>query len=116
MVTTYSDSNFYDYIKLENFTKKTGIELDDFHSFAVKEPVDNGIDFVEEYYKGAFPTIKIYITNNRKTGFSIRVINPNDNNIDVFSPSDLTNTYNYPESAFIGPKTTNSESLEVLKE
>jgi hypothetical protein len=95
MVTTYSDSNFYDYIKLENFTKKTGIELDDFHSFAVKEPVDNGIDFVEEYYKGAFPTIKIYITNNRKTGFSIRVINPNDNNIDVFSPSDLTNTYNY---------------------
>ena len=40
-VHTFQDPNFYDYIKLPNFTKKTGIEVDDFHSFALKELLDN---------------------------------------------------------------------------
>ncbi|HET7390236.1 MAG TPA: hypothetical protein VFJ51_05380 [Nitrososphaeraceae archaeon] len=50
------------------------------HSFVVKETVDNAIDFVEEYCKGSSIyalKIRVYITNNAKTGFSIRVINPN---------------------------------------
>ena len=52
-VYTFQDPNFYDYTKPANFTKKTGIELDDFYSFAFKELVDNAPDFLEENYRGS---------------------------------------------------------------
>src|SRR4051812_11102060 len=72
-VNTFQDPNFYDYIKLANFTKKTGIESDGFHSFAFKELVDNAADFLETYYKGldSSPIIRVYVSNNAKTGFRI---------------------------------------------
>src|SRR6187200_1006446 len=64
-VYTLQDPNFYDYIKLANFTKKTGIELYDFHSFAFKELVDNAADFLETHYKGKYQTIRVYISNDK---------------------------------------------------
>ena len=106
-VHTFQDPNFYDYIKLPNFTKKTGIEVDDFHSFALKELLDNAADFLEVYYKGtesdnnnnnnATPIIRVYISNNTETTglFRIAVINPNDKDIPVLPISNLKKTYNY---------------------
>lgn len=92
-VHTFQDPNFYDYIKLANFTKKTGIELDGFHSFAFKELVDNAADFLETYYKEYPLTIRVYLSNDIATGFRIAVINPNDKDIQIFPISNLKKTF-----------------------
>ena len=95
-VHTFQDPNFYDYIKLANFTKKTGIELDGFHSFAFKELVDNAADFLETCYKESSLTIRVYISNDIATGlFRIAVTNPNDKDIQIFPISNLKKTFNY---------------------
>lgn len=97
-VYTFQDPNFYDYTKPANFTKKTGIELDDFYSFAFKELVDNAPDFLEENYRGSSPTVMVYISNNAATGFRIAVVNPNlvnGRSIPIFSTSSLQKTFNY---------------------
>ena len=95
-VYTQQDPNFYDYTKAPNFTKKTGIELNDFHSFVSKELIDNANDFVEEHCKGYSPTIRVYISNHPAIGFRIAVVNPNDEPTqEVFTSEYLRMMFNY---------------------
>jgi len=47
-VFTSSDPNFWDYIRLKDFTKKTGIDEKDCHAFAIKELSDNSADSIEK--------------------------------------------------------------------
>ena len=48
-VFTSSDPDFWDYIRLKDFTKKTGIDEKDCHAFAIKELYDNSADFIEKH-------------------------------------------------------------------
>lgn len=94
-VYTYQDPNFYDYTRLSNFTKKTGIEADDFSSFALKELIDNAADFLEVYYKqSSSNNISVYISNDNNN-FRIAVINPNDGDVPIFPIHYMKKTFNY---------------------
>ena len=46
-VFTSSDPNFWDHVRQKDITKNSGIEPNDFHSFIVKELLDNAADFQE---------------------------------------------------------------------
>ena len=46
-VFTSSDPNFWDHVRQKDITKNTGIEPNDFHSFYLKENLDNAADFQE---------------------------------------------------------------------
>jgi hypothetical protein len=95
-VFTSSDPNFWDYVRLKDFTKKTGIEAKDCHAFAVKELFDNAADFIEKCcYSNAL--IVLNIVNNKKNGImTISVSNSNYNDIPVFN--NLDQTFNYKRS------------------
>jgi hypothetical protein len=51
-VFTSSDPNFWDYVRQKDITKNSGIEPNDFHSFIVKELLDNVADFQERNHIG----------------------------------------------------------------
>jgi hypothetical protein len=89
-VFTSSDPNFWDYVRLKDITKNTGIEPQDFHSFDLKELLDNAADFLERYYTDA--SVIVHITCNKDL-FQISVRNPNPNNIPVFT--NLNQAFNY---------------------
>jgi hypothetical protein len=89
-VFTSSDPNFWDYIRLKDITKNTGIEPNDFHSFYLKENLDNAADFQER--NGIDASIIGHITRNEES-FEISVRNSNPNNIPVFT--NLIETFNY---------------------
>jgi hypothetical protein len=63
-VFTASDPNFWDYVRLRDITKNTGIEPNDFYSFHLKENLDNAADFQE--INGIDTSIIVHITHNRK--------------------------------------------------
>jgi len=81
-VFTSSDPNFWDYVRQKDITKNTGIEPHDFHSFVLKELLDNAPDFLERYYTDA--SIIVDVTRN-KDSFQISVRNFNPKNIPVFT-------------------------------
>ena len=89
-VFTSSDPNFWDYVRLKDITKNTGIEPNDFHSFYLKENLDNAADFQERNDIDA--SIIGHITRNEES-FEISVRNSNPNNIPVFT--NLIETFNY---------------------
>ena len=95
-VFTSSDANFWDYVRLKDFTKKTGIEAKDCHAFCIKELNDNAGDFIEKYrYPNA--VIVLDIINDKKNGImTISVSNSNFGNITVFN--NLKQTFNYKRS------------------
>jgi hypothetical protein len=95
-VFTSSDPNFWDYVRLKDFTKKTGIEAKDCHAFCIKELNDNAGDFIEKYrYSNA--VIIVEITNDKKKGIlTISVSNSNFGDIPVFD--NLAQTFNYKRS------------------
>jgi hypothetical protein len=95
-VFTSSDPNFWDYVRLKDFTKKTGIEKRDCHAFCVKELADNSGDFLEKCrYSNAIIVLDIVndIDNNIMT---ISVSNSNFNDIPVFG--NLEQSFNYKRS------------------
>jgi hypothetical protein len=95
-VFTSSDPNFWDYVRLKDFTKKTGIEAKDCHAFCIKKLNDNAGDFIEKYrYSNA--VIVLDIINDKKNGImTISVSNSNFGNITVFD--NLEQTFNYKRS------------------
>ena len=62
-VFTSSDPNFWDYVRQKDITKNTGIEPNDFHSFCLKELLDNAADFQER--NDIDTSIIVHITRNR---------------------------------------------------
>jgi hypothetical protein len=95
-VFTSSDSNFWDYVRLKDFTKKTGIEKEDCHAFCVKELLDNAADFIEKFrYSNAVITLDI--KNDNKAGvMTISVSNTNHSNKAAFD--NLDQIFNYKRS------------------
>ena len=95
-VFTSSDPNFWEYIRLKDFTKKTGIDEKDCHAFAIKELYDNSADFIEKNcYSNA--TIILNVINDRKNDImTISVSNSNFKDIPVFN--NLNQTFNYKRS------------------
>jgi hypothetical protein len=95
-VFTSSDPNFWEYVRLKDFTKKTGIEAKDCHAFTVKELFDNAADFIEKCcYSNA--SIVLNIVNDKKNGMmTISVSNSNYNDIPAFN--NLDQTFNYKRS------------------
>ena len=89
-VFTSSDPNFWDYVRQKDITKNTGIEPNDFHSFHLKELLDNCADFQERNDIGTSNIV--HITRN-KDSFQISVRNSNPNNIPVFP--NLAQAFNY---------------------
>jgi hypothetical protein len=89
-VFTSSDPNFWDYVRQKDITKNTGIEPNDFHSFYLKENLDNAADFQER--NGIDGSIIARVTRNQES-FEISVRNSNPNNIPVFT--NLKETFNY---------------------
>jgi hypothetical protein len=95
-VFTSSDPNFWDYVRLKDFTKKTGIEAKDCHAFCIKELVDNAGDFIEKYrYSNAVIILEI-INDKKNSIMTISVSNSNFGNIPVFD--NLKQTFNYKRS------------------
>lgn len=101
-VFSSSDPAFWDYVRLKDFTKKTGIEEKDCHSFCAKELFDNSCDIVEKWRLNN-ATITIDIKNDPDNGsctcsdtMTISVSNPNPGNKPVFS--NLDQTFNYKRS------------------
>lgn len=92
-VFTSSDPNFWEYVRLKDFTKKTGIDEKDCHAFAIKELCDNSADFIEKHgYSNA--RIILNIVNDRKNDIiTISVSNSNFTDIPVFN--NLDQTFNY---------------------
>jgi 5S rRNA maturation endonuclease (ribonuclease M5) len=99
-----SDPNFWDYVRLKDFTKKTGIEAKDCHAFCAKELLDNAIDSIEKYRYVSGGTVDIYLDNDLNDGSStsgtktitISVSNSNPDNKTVFN--NLDQTFNYKRS------------------
>ena len=100
-VFSSSDPTFWDYVRLKDFTKKTGIEEKDCHAFCAKELFDNACDIVEKWrLKDATITIDIRNaededSNNDKV-MTITVRNPNPASRPVFG--NLKETFNYKRS------------------
>ena len=95
-IFTSSDPNFWDYVRLKDFTKKTGVEKKHCHGFCIKELNDNAGDFIEKYrYSNAIVIVEI--TNDKKKGImTISVSNSNFGNIAVFG--NLEQIFNYKRS------------------
>ncbi|MGC2570175.1 MAG: hypothetical protein WA364_01595 [Candidatus Nitrosopolaris sp.] len=89
-VFTSSDPNFWDYVRQKDITKNSGIEPNDFHSFIIKELLDNAADFQERNHIDGI--IIVHATRNRDS-FQISVRNVNPNNIPVFT--NLIETFNF---------------------
>jgi hypothetical protein len=95
-IFTSSDPNFWNYVRLKDFTKKTGIEAKDCHAFCIKELSDNAGDFIEKYrYSNAVIVLDI-INDNKKGIMTISVNNSNFRNITTFD--NITQTFNYKRS------------------
>lgn len=95
-VFSSSDPTFWDYVRLKDFTKKTGIEEKDCHAFCAKELFDNGGDVVEKW-RLSNATITIDIKNDPDNNtMTLSVSNPNPGNKAVFS--NLEQTFNYKRS------------------
>lgn len=98
-VFSSSDPSFWDYVRLKDFTKKTGIEEKDCHAFCAKELIDNACDIVEKWRLQNAP-ITIEIRNSQDESESntmtISVSNPNPDNRPVFT--NLEETFNYKRS------------------
>ena len=98
-VFSSSDPSFWDYVRLKDFTKKTGIEEKDCHAFCVKELIDNACDIVEKWrLKEDAPIITIDIRNDpdKSNAMTMSVSNPNPDNRPVFT--NLEETFNYKRS------------------
>lgn len=100
-VFSSSDPSFWDYIRLKDFTKKTGIEEKDCHAFCAKELIDNACDIVEKWRLND-AIITIDVKNDPDDGgctssdtMTISVTNPNPGK-SVFS--NLDQTFNYKRS------------------
>ena len=102
-VFSSSDPTFWDYIRLKDFTKKTGIEEMDCHAFCGKELFDNACDIVEKWRLS--DAIIIFDINNdpadnggcNSSGtMTISVSNPNPGNKPIFG--NLDQTFNYKRS------------------
>lgn len=92
-VFTSSDPTFWDYVRLKDFTKKTGIEAKDCHSFCGKELFDNSCDIVEKWRLNN-ATITINVSNDLDNSImTISVSNPNPDNRPVFE--NLQHIFNY---------------------
>ena len=92
-IFTSSDPDFWDYVRLKDFTKKTGIDEKDCHAFMIKELYDNSADFIEKHRA----TIVLNVVNDRKNDImTISVSNSNFRNISVFN--NLDQTFNYKRS------------------
>ena len=89
-VYTSSDPNFWDYVRQRDITKNSGIEPNDFHSFIVKELLDNAADFQERNH---IDEMVIVHTTRNNDSFQISVRNSNPNNIPVFI--NLIETFNF---------------------
>ncbi len=89
-VFTSSDPNFWDYVRQKDITKNSGIEPNNFHSFIIKELLDNSADFQERNHIDGI--IIVHATRNRDS-FQISVRNSNPNNIPVFT--NLIETFNF---------------------
>ena len=87
---TSSDPNFWDYVRQKDITKNSGIEPNDFHSFIVKELLDNAADFQERNHIDGI--IIVHTTRNNDL-FQISVKNSNPDNIPVFT--NLIETFNF---------------------
>jgi hypothetical protein len=95
-VFTSSDPNFWDYVRLKDFTKKTGIEEKDCHAFCAKELFDNACDIIEKW-RLTNAVITIDVRNDPENNImTISVSNPNLGNKPVFS--NLLQTFNYKRS------------------
>ena len=101
-VFSSSDPAFWDYVRLKDFTKKTGIEERDCHAFCAKELFDNAADIIEKWRLNN-ATITIDIKNDPDDGnctssdtMIISVSNPNPGNKPVFG--NLEQTFNYKRS------------------
>ncbi len=103
-VFSSSDPTFWDYVRLKDFTKKTGIEERDCHAFCGKELFDNACDIVEKWRQNN-ATITIDIKNDPDDGgggrtssntMMISVSNPNPANKPIFG--NLDQTFNYKRS------------------
>jgi hypothetical protein len=92
-VNTSSDSSFYNYVRIDDFIKVTGITPENFHSFCAKELLDNACDFLERYYSSN-TTVEMHIEEIGQ--FSLTVSNPNEQDIQVFP--NLNQTFNYRRS------------------
>ena len=102
-VFSSSDPTFWDYVRLKDFTKKTGIEEMDCHAFCGKELFDNACDIVEKWrLNNAIITIDINNDPADNGGctssdtMTISVSNPNPGNKPVFG--NLDQTFNYKRS------------------
>lgn len=89
-IFTSSDPNFWDYVRLKDITKNTGIEAKDCYPFSLKELLDNAADFSEKYYTDAYITVSITSSKDR---FRIAVRNSNPKTIPVFT--NLKEAFNY---------------------
>ena len=89
-IYTSSDPNFWDYVRQKDITKNSGIEPNNFHSFIIKELLDNAADFLERNHIDGI--IIVHAIRNRDS-FQISVRNSNPNNIPVFT--NLIETFNF---------------------
>jgi hypothetical protein len=89
-VFTSSDPNFWDYVRQKDITKNSGIEANNFHSFIIKELLDNAADFQERNHIDGI--VIVHAIRNRDS-FQISVRNSNPNNIPVFT--NLIETFNF---------------------
>jgi hypothetical protein len=99
-VFSSSDPTFWDYVRLKDFTKKTGIEVNDCHAFCLKEFIDNACDIVEKWQlsqqQNAPITIDIRNDPDKSNTLTISVSNPNPDIRPVFT--NLEETFNYKRS------------------
>jgi len=75
-----------DYFSVSGIKRRTGLDdPKDWYILAIKELLDNTIDFAQTYYKGySGIQVTVYITKKSNSALHIKIRNTNQNNITVF--------------------------------
>lgn len=82
-----------DYFTKDGFILRTGYsDIRDWYLLPIREPMDNGIDFLWKYYRGKSASIEVDIYKNDEL-FRMRIRNSNPKDIPVFE--DLDSIFDY---------------------
>ena len=85
-----------DYFTVEGVKLRTGYSnKQDWYLFVVREGIDNSIDFLWKFYRGADNTyVKVDIIKEDNF-ITIKIRNPNSRNIPIFSEQDIKAIFNF---------------------
>ena len=116
-----SEDQIYDYLSIQGFNTRFGLDGKNFDIFIIKELMDNALDFIEqnakEFVNGKFPFVDVIITENGEV-IKIRFKNSNAGINNIFTDERINKIFNlegYYSSKKYRHKITRGELGDAFK-